>query len=487
MVSRFKIPPRLLLLGSFGGASVLNYAFGLVMGWLLLPGDFGWLAFAQTLLLVGGLVLQSSFPWSLAKSMVGATKTRRGMLIRGALAANLALAVTAGVAIAVLFALGPLQPGLETVTVTALVVLSLPFISIAATARGAAQGAEHFGVVAAVGCVEIFCKVLVGTALVLAGFGVAGAVAGFLFGAIVASTLGVYCLYRELGVRIGGGTEAPAMRSAAPMFGALLAVSLLLNLDLGALKLLWNDRMTAGYYQAGVVLANAPYYLVASVIVPVLFVQLARFENISSTREATGEALSMTLALVVPLELILVIAPQTVLGAFFPSSYAPGAATLRLLALGNIMLIMVAVVSTAFQAIGRAKVPAVLLLAVVVVEPLVLRVVVPVHGAVGAASVFVAASLVALLSLGAKYLYELGPEGVRPVVSWFLRYVLAAGTAVATGWFALDVLGSGLNLAVCLGIACYLAAVFPLRLVRRSVVPLGGVRAPEKTTVSGRG
>ncbi|MGI8910326.1 MAG: oligosaccharide flippase family protein [Rubrobacteraceae bacterium] len=474
VLRRVKAPPRFVMLASFGGTSVLNYAFGLIMGWLLLPGDFGWLAFAQTILLFTGLVLQSGFSWSLARAVANAERSRRDALVRGALVANLALAAVVGAAVVTLFALGPLRPGLETWTVSAIVALSLPFIAFAATARGCAQGSERFDLVATLQVTEISCKVLSGTALVLLGFGVTGAVAGFLIGAVFAAALGLYHLVRRLGMRLrdvsGGDTELPALRIAGPMFGALLGLSLLLNLDLVSLKLLSDERALTGYYQAGLVLANAPYYLVMSALVPVLFVQLARLESVPATRKALGETLGLTVALVLPLEFVLMIVPEQALVALFPDSYAPGAPALRLLAVGNALLILTAVFSAAFQAVGRAKVSALILLAVAFVEPVALWAVVPTWEAIGAASVFVVAASIALFSLGTVYLRGAGVEAARRAASWLFRYATAVGIGVVAGQAALG-MGSGVNLAVGIGGACYLTAVFPLRLVRPPTRP----------------
>jgi O-antigen/teichoic acid export membrane protein len=469
MVDRIKIAPQLILLASFGGTSVLNYVFGLIMGWLLLPGDFGWLAFSQTVLLVSGLVLQSGFPWSLARSVVDAAGAKKDALVRGTLVANLTLAVSLGAIVTVLFSLGPLQPGLETGIVTAIVALSLPFISLACTTQGAAQGSEHFGAVAVLGTAEIFCKAVVGTVLVLAGFGVTGAVAGFLIGAIVASALGMCYLPLKLNVRIWGSIELPTLRAVGPMFGTLLGLSLLPNLSLFALKLLSDERTLTGYYQAGLVLANAPYFLVMAAIVPILFVRLARFKDLSMTREAMGEALSITAILVIPLELILTVLPQTALVTLFPDSYAPGAPALRLLAIGNSILIVAAILSTGFQAIGRAKVSALFLLTTAFVELVALWVATPTWGAAGVASIFVAASFVALFSLGATYLYELGINAVQQSILWLLRYVLALAISALAGRGALGISGD-LNLAVCLGVGCYLASILPLHLIRKPVL-----------------
>src|SRR5215217_5032067 len=110
---RLVAAPRFMMLASFGGTSVLNYAFGLFMGWLLLPGDFGWLAFAQTILLVAGLVLQSGFSLALARAVANESG-KMDSLVRGALVANLALGSAMGVAILALYVFGPLRAGLET-------------------------------------------------------------------------------------------------------------------------------------------------------------------------------------------------------------------------------------------------------------------------------------------------------------------------------------------------------------------------------------
>ncbi|MBA2714164.1 MAG: oligosaccharide flippase family protein [Rubrobacteraceae bacterium] len=461
---RPKAPPRLVMLISFGGTSVLNYGFSLIMGWLLLPGDFGWLAFAQAVILVAGLVLQQGFTWSLARAVANADGPDRDALVRGALVANLVLAITMGSIVAGLFAAGPLRPGLETGAVAAIVALSFLFISLAATARGCAQGSERFGMVAALQVAEILCKVLGGTTLVLLGFGATGAVAGFLLGGLAATALGLYFLVYKLGVRLRGNIELPAIRLAGPMFVALLGLSLLLNLDLIALKLFTEARTPVGYYQAGLVLANAPYYLVTVSFVQVLFVRLARLGDLAATRRAVGETLSMVVTLVLPIEVVFMIVPEQALLALFPDAYASGASALRLLAIGNALLILAAVLSAAFQAVGRARVPALVLLAVVLPESLVLWMIVPARGTTGAASVFATAAAIALIALGMVYLREAGLETFRRVAAWLFRYAAAIGVGAAVGSVTFG-LGLGVNPAILVGVACYVASLIFLRLI----------------------
>jgi O-antigen/teichoic acid export membrane protein len=482
IVRRAKAPPRLVMLISFGGTSVLNYSFSIIMGWLLLPGDFGWLAFAQATILVAGLVLQQGFTWSLARAVANADGSRRDALVRGALVANLVLALAMGATVGGLYVAGPLRPGLETGTVAAIVGLTFLFISLAATARGCAQGSERFAMVASLQITEIVCKVLGGTALVLLGFGATGAVAGFLIGGMAATALGFYYLVGRLGVRLDGRVELPSLRLAGPMFVALLGVSLLLNLDLAALKLFTHERALVGYYQAGLVLANAPYYLVTVSIIQVLFVRLARLRDLTATQEAVGEALSLVVTLILPIEIVLIIAPEQALLALFPDSYASDASALQLLAIGNALLIVVAILSAAFQAVGRARVPALLLLTIVSLESLALRVVVPTREAIGAASVFAAAAAIALLALGTLYLREAGSQTILRAAAWLFRYAAAVGIGTAVGYVMFS-LNLNVGLAIVLGGTCYLVAVLTLGLIDPLTL-LGRIRLLRRTKLS---
>jgi O-antigen/teichoic acid export membrane protein len=455
--------PRLVVLASFGGISVINYAFSLIGGWLLIPGDFGLLAFAQTVLLIAGLILNSGFAWSLTKALVGTAGDRRGALIRGALVANALLALAMGAALLGFFALGPLRLGLETWTIAAIVALTFPVLSCGAIIRAAAQGSQRFGAMAAIQVLEVVGKASGGVALMLMGHGVTGAITGFLLGALVAAACGLWVLIHLLGVRPWGASERPSLRIAGAQFGALLGLALLLNLDVLAVKLLAGpDRALAGQYQASIVLANTPYYL-ATALLPVLFTQLARAGGIGATAPAVGEALRLALLILFPIEIGLFLVPDRALGTLFPRAYAAGAPALRVLALGNCAVILVAILSTAFQATDRVRVPAVVLPMVTACEAITLRAVVPRSHTVGAASLFTAASAAACLLLGAAYLRALDRRTIGRVAVWVSRYLVAlsVGGAVAVGGLGL---GSATVASLGLGAVCYAGIVALLRL-----------------------
>lgn len=463
MPGRLSVPPRLSMLLAFGIYSAVNYSFSLAIGWLVAPGDFGLFAFSQTVMLIAGLVLQLGLPRSLTAAIIGVAQHEREVLIRGTLIMNLLLAMAMSLFIVILFALGSLRPGLETSGITAAIAFALPFIGLINVVNGALQGVERFGAVALMQVLEVSCKALVGIVLVVFGLGVQGAILGILAGAIVTALLGVYHLLRTLGIRPRGAVRLPTLSTTGPMFGAMLGLVLLLNLDLISLKLFTHgERLLSGYYQAGIILANAPYYLVTSVIIPILFTQLARVSTIVATRNLVSEALGMAVITAIAVEILLLLAPDSILSVLFPPAYAPGAIPLRLLAVGNSMLIVVAILSAAFQAIGRAAVPATILLGITGVEPFILWWVVPRWGALGAASVFSGAVALALLALAGTYLWSLDRVYISQIASWLARYITAIVASAVVGMLVSSI--SGFVLAVGMAGFCYLAMIFALRL-----------------------
>lgn len=451
--------PQVPLLVAFGLTSLLNYGFSLLASRILAPGDFGLVAFAQATLLLAGLVLQSGVPWSLARALVTADEAERGRLVRGALVANLGLALAIDVVLVLLFFGGVMEEGLEGAGTLVLCVVSLPLFAVAAVGRSAMQGMGRFGSVGAIQAIEVAVKAVAGLGLALVGLGAPGAVAGFPVGGLAAAGLAMVLLSIFGRVRPTGGVRMPSTRSVGPMFGALIGLALVLNLDLIAVKLLDVDRAAAGQYQAAIILANAPFFLVSSAIVPILFTRLASHVSVAETRSRVAGALRVAIALVLPFEFVLVAIPDQVLAVLFPPAYAGAAPILRLMAVGNAALIVAAIFAAAFQAVDRAGEVARIVLAVAVIEAAVLVAVVPRFGPQGAVLSFDAATLVCTVLLALRYRTEARVE-LGPTARWLLRFALAgaAGTIVAIGVALVP--GSGPLYGAFGGIlAYYLAAV----------------------------
>lgn len=388
MALPIKLSPRLVMLLSFAGTSVANYIFGIAIGWLLVPGDLGLIGFAQTVILICSLILNSGLAWSLTTQIAEASDSQRPGLVRGFMFVNLGLAALLMVGVIGLFAGDILRTGLESWTVVWVIVLSLPFLSIVAIAYGAVRGAEAFGSLATIKVLEVVVKVVAGIAFVLMGYGALGALSGFLIGSIVAAGFGIWRVQVSLKMALFGELIYPSLRLAGSMFGALLGMAILLNLDILFVKsLAANGREAAGFYQAAILLANTPYYMTTALL-SVLFPQLARQSDIRLSLQPVLSTLRIVLLFFIPFELVLFIAADHVLGLIFPEVYLEATALLRILALGNVTLILTALLSTVFEATKQARIPAMVLIASVIAEFFALWLVVPRYGAEGAAVVF---------------------------------------------------------------------------------------------------
>lgn len=466
-----QIPPRFIMVGAFANTSVINYAFGLVTGWLLLPGDFGLLAFAQTIILIAGLLLNSGVSTALAESLVHSDKSRHASLIRGAFLANLLIALLLSLVIELFFAVGLLQQGFETSGISWLVIGTFPLLSFVAVAKAAFQGTGRFAALAFMQVVEVLGKFAAGIAFILGGLQAAGAIAGFIVGALIATMTGLALLRQENSIFPWGRVEWLSWKAAGGMFGGLLGLALLLNMDILALKLLTpTNRAVTGQYQAGIILANTPYFL-ASALCPILFTQAAHLKKLNLTGPAVGEIMRLVALFLIPIEAVLLFEPARIMALFFPPAYLEGAATLSILALANSAVILVAVFTTVFQAVGRARIPAFILLVASMIEALAHLVIVPRWGAAGAASVFLAIALVDMLLLGGIYLNILKDFHPVSIIKWLLKFSLALGcslfgalnaTAFSNNVFIGLICGGCIYLGLCLGLKLINLELLPL-------------------------
>jgi O-antigen/teichoic acid export membrane protein len=279
-----------------------------------------------------------------------------------------------------------------------------------------------------------------------------GAIAGFFIGSLLASLVGLFILFKGFRISPFGPRRALSFQQTGAMFSALLGMALLLNVDVLALKLFnLGDRAIVGYYQAGIILANTPYYMMTATF-PVIFTQIVRKKTIRDSVAVVGETFRLALIVMLPFEALLALFPQTFLRLLFPAVYLAGAPALRLLALGNTAIILVAILSTVFQGTGRAIIAGRTLISVAVIEAVLLGMAVPKWHSVGASALFLAATGTALLILGICYLAQLDPTTLQAGFRWFGKYCLAVIMGICAGglilalfnndWFAIVVGGS---------------------------------------------
>jgi O-antigen/teichoic acid export membrane protein len=191
----------------------------------------------------------------------------------------------------------------------------------------------------------------------------------------------------------------------------MLGTALMLNLDVLGLKLLavggQGDELS-GYYQAAVILARTPVFL-AQALTLVLFSyaagnvldDLGEKSKLSTYFQA---AVRSWFRFLVPIGVVLILAPADILTLMFPAQYQESSDILQIAAVGGLLLSLVTMLNGVLQATGHKRGAALTTAVATVSQIAVLLWFVPRSGAHGAAASLVVAGVIALAGLVIIYL-----------------------------------------------------------------------------------
>jgi glycosyltransferase involved in cell wall biosynthesis/O-antigen/teichoic acid export membrane protein len=475
-----------VLVAAVAAAAVLNYGFGVALVWLLPQDQFGVVGVLQNLLSLAAFVLTAGFPWAVARAMArGEADGIRDadVAVRGGILGNVALGVLLAAGfVAVQMSSVPLLPSAGWAS-TAAVACALVLLSLSNVLSGALQGARRFDAVGVTGVSEIVVKVVLGLALVaLLGWGVSGVVAAVLVGVVVAVAAAWWSARDKL-PGYGPVAGGPALRQAAPMALGTVAFGLLATLDVLLLSTLGREHgvtaATVAVYQAASILARAPYFL-SDALSDAVFPFVAGGRTAKEAHRWFMTAFRWVPLVFVPALLVLVIAPEPVVGLVFPGSYGGAADVARVIAVGTIGLITADMVRKALFARGMAGAVALHLPIAAAVQVLALVVLVPPLGAVGAACAFAMGTWSATGLLGLLYVRHHRPGRMAPrtVAAWTSAIavlgLLLCGAAATPHPFDLAL--------VAVGVIAYAAMAVRLRLLPDALLarvrwlPVPGVR-----------
>jgi O-antigen/teichoic acid export membrane protein len=449
--------------------SALNYVFGVVLAWLLVPEEFGRVSILQTILWLGAMVLNSGFPWTLAWSMArrGQPQDAIDRVFRSSLCGNAAFGVFLSAILLVLHLSGGLGLGAEVTTMMLLVALTLPFISLNSVARGAMHGASRFGHLGLVQAGEVLIKVVVGLFLVLLTHLGATAVAlAFLVGAVAATGANAWLLRGSLPGR-GPMAGFSTFSSTVSMFIGAIGFALLVSLDVLSLRALGAaagvTAATVGFYQVGVILARSLYFVGDALVDAVFPGMVRRQESAVHSHGYLATALRWIGLVVVPLEIVLALSPGPIVGLFFPARYAEAVPLVRLLAVGSVGALATTLFGKGLQALDRRRTAALGVTTGLAIEVVLLFGLVPRVGAIGAALSFTAGSWAATAVLA--WIYFRHQQVLFPSPWRALRY------AGALALLAVSLLPAVLRpersswLLVAVGLSAYAVALLATRLM----------------------
>ncbi|MCD2196712.1 oligosaccharide flippase family protein [Actinomycetospora endophytica] len=412
----------------------LNYGFGLALAWLLPADEFGVVSVLLTVLLLATSILAAGFPWALARRVArDDDPASAAASFRAALLGNVGLgAVLAAGFAGVQLVTGAILPGAGP-GLTLLVAVTIVLLALGQVLVGGLQGTRRFTAVSAVRIAEVVVKVAVGLGVVaLVGAGVLGVGWALLIGAVAAAGTG-WWMFRDRLPRLRGAVAGwREFAAAAPMAVATTGFGLIGTLDVLLLGVLGQGHgvtvAAVGSYQAAAILAKAPF-LVGSALSDVVFPFVARARGAAEAHGWVVTGMRWVPLALVPMLLVLAVTPDSFIGRLFPAEYADAAGPTRVIALGAVGLIVGDMLLKALFARGLARAAAVRIPAAAVAEVATMAVLVPGHGATGAAAGFAVGAWVGVGVLGAVYLrqHPVGALPVRRALAWSASVGVLAG------------------------------------------------------------
>ena len=386
-------------------ATVLRYVFNISMAWLLSPNEYGILGIAQAIAVMLSVFLGAAFPYTAAK-FISEPEQRRNAF-KSALLGNLIFALSLCALLYAIYALGALRLGREYQPVLFAIMALVVIGSIGGVYQGVLQGLFRFKPLRVIRIVDMLVVVVFAVLLVVLGFGPLGAILGFVASAVICTLLGVYFTRGDESLSRGSWIDKEVYAYALPMLLGGISVYLLMCIDILGVKFFidGNSDVMAGYYQASLVLARLPIFLMAGAVIEAFFPFISYYSLEKERVERYVAKLNKYVFIfILPLSLILFALSRQIIGLFYPEAYVAAASALSILSIGMFFLVLTLILARTFQAVNRPKIPALILSGAIVLQIVLLYFLVPRYGLAGAAISTTIASMAGFIVLFFQYI-----------------------------------------------------------------------------------
>ena len=343
-----------LLITATAVISILNYAYTLIMVWLLPPTKYVVVGSISSVLLVWGTVAGAAVPWVLAREIAQSPgdAPRRQKAVCFSVFATLAQAAGAGL-VTCIIALRYADSLVLGASFTAVYA-----IFAASTVAGYLQGMQRFKVIAALRVGEVLFKIAVGATLVALGAGSAGGVLGFAVGG-AAVIVGGFGFMRKDWVWVPGAiTDRSLWRSMGGLLAIQSGVAVLASLDVIVGSLILGKSVGFATYQAANILGRVPLYIGTAL-------SLIVYPRLAAPRERPEVEINRSLwifvRVCVPAAFVTMTVPKQIVDIVFPHSYSGVAGILPWVAVGGLSLGCANLVTTFFQAANDIRRPTITL------------------------------------------------------------------------------------------------------------------------------
>jgi stage V sporulation protein B len=337
--------------------------------------------------------------------------------------------------------------------------LIIPLLTLYSVLIGHLSGKRLFGKRALIMNVQSLGKVAGVYALALMGFGLQGAVSGYVISYALA-LLAAFYFSRE--PRPGPG-DFPAVKLilfALPLVGFSIFMSVLLNMDMFFVKALIREGQAAGFYAAALALTRPPFfvsYAFAVTLLP-LISQLTSLNRLREASRYISKSLRYLLILLAPLAFFTIGLAGPVIQLVYSPRYLPAARPLGILICGVTFLTFFSVLTAVINGSGRPRTSMALVCAILPLDFLLNLLLIPRFGLSGAAAATTATSLAGVIGAAVVVQRKFGALMSLPS---FLRILASASVFIviprlwpAAGWnvilYALGLFGLYLLLLIAL-------------------------------------
>jgi len=232
----------------------------------------------------------------------------------------------------------------------------IPIRAVFSTLYGVINGLRHFKNSAVVSIIYDVIRVIFVFIFIYLGFGVLGAIGGYIFGAVVSLFFAfIFSRENKLGKTI---SSKEIITFSIPMIGFAASYITVINLDIFFVKAIIVNQNMAGYYTAIKALTSIVFGIAIALsftLLPSISKSFSKKE-ISQTKSYINESIRYLLMILLPIVVIISLTSSKLINLLFPSEYVVAAFTLSIHMFGIILISFFVVLGSIINGIGKPKI-----------------------------------------------------------------------------------------------------------------------------------
>ena len=260
--------------------------------------------------------------------------------------------------------------------------------------------------------------------LLLIGFGIKGAIIGF----IIAPGLSLLLAknLNRLEPSQGKFPVSKIIKFAIPVIVSSIGLGLLMNIDLLFVKSILMDNIKTGYYTSAVTISRIPYFIFYPFILTLLPSVSKAHEagDFNLVKKYIKQVFRYMLMAIIPGAALICATSKNLVALIYSATYIKAAVPLSVLIWGISSLTIFLVLTTIVTAVGRPRIAIIVTLFLVPVNIILNMILIPKYELMGAA-ISTTVTTIAGVAIVATYVYREFKVLVNPVL--FIKIVLASG------------------------------------------------------------